>query len=130
MKNQIINGSIKEIIVAPSKFCVNARFCFFKQFPYPPFRHSFIYYNPHHSPITIRLACSYGRKRTMIKCLFFFLMGVLASLVVFFTPWWLSVTLIVLLILFRLVKADHRLREQMDPRQSLHRGRSIQKFEP
>jgi hypothetical protein len=129
MKNQTINGCTKEIIVASSKFCLNAGNAAFKQFPYPPFRHSFIYDNPHRSRITIRPACSYGRKRTMLKCLFFFLLGALASLVVFFIPWWLSVTLIVLLILFRLVKADHRLREQMDPRQNLHARRSIQKFE-
>lgn len=66
----------------------------------------------------------------MLKCLFFFLLGALASLVVFFTPWWLTVTLILLLILLSLVKADAKLREQMHPRQGLHHRRSIQKFEP
>jgi NhaP-type Na+/H+ or K+/H+ antiporter len=65
----------------------------------------------------------------MLKCLLFFLLGILASLVVFFTPWWLSITLIVLLILFRLVKAEARLREEMPPHPRLHH-RSIQKFEP
>jgi len=65
-----------------------------------------------------------------LKCLFFFLLGALASLVVFFTPWWLTAALIVLFILFSLVKADVKLREQMGPRQGLHHRRSIQKFEP
>jgi len=66
----------------------------------------------------------------MLKCLFFFLLGVLASLVVFFTPWCVTATLIPLLILFRLVKVEARLREGMDKSQGLHHRRSIQKFEP
>jgi len=66
----------------------------------------------------------------MLKCLIFFLLGVLASIVVFFTPWWLPATLVLLLILFRLVKSETRLKEQMTPRQRLHHRRSIQKFEP
>gem|GEM_PF-2953999 len=42
MKNQIINGDTKEIIVTLPKFCGNTEsFRFFKQFPYPPFRNSF-----------------------------------------------------------------------------------------
>lgn len=66
----------------------------------------------------------------MLKFVFFFLLGVAAALAVFFTPWYLSVSLIVLLILFRLVKAEAEWREQIAPRQHLHHRGSIQKFEP
>jgi len=131
MKNQIINGSIKELIVASPKFCVIAcRPGFLSSSLTPPFTILFIYDNPRPLYITIRRACSYGKKKAMLKLLFFFLLGILASLVVFFTPWWLTAALVVLLILFRLVKTEARLNRQMSPRQPLHHRRSIQKFEP
>jgi hypothetical protein len=130
MKNQIINGGTNQLIVTPVKyyeivgdpqFLSISLILHFAILLFMPITGWWY--------ITIRPASSYGKKRSMLKFIFFFLLGAVASVVVFFTPWWLPLALIILLILFRLVKAEFRWKEHTRSDEPLHHRRSIQKLE-
>lgn len=51
----------------------------------------------------------------MLKCLLFFLLGILTFVILFFTSWWLIMILVLwTLILFRLVQSTVKLKELTD----------------